>query len=454
MTGRHVAVVGAGPAGLAAAAAAARAGAEVTLIDQSDSLGGQYHRQAAPQLRTPDAVGPTAPEGVTWLRSATVWAIEDGTTVRVVTGPSDGTDRTQHCLRADALVLCPGAHDRVLPFPGWDLPGVYTAGAAQALAKRERLAIGRRVLIAGTGPFLLPVAQTLSSVGAEVVAVLEAQRPNHLARHWLARPHELRSHLEKVWELSGYVTGLARSRTQYRPGWGVVAARGDGRVEEAVIARLSPDWSVRAGTETTIAVDAVAVGHGFTPALELPLAAGCTVTDDQFVEVDEHQRTSVADVFAAGEVTSIAGEAGAAAEGAVAGWIAGGGSADAIAPQLRARDVWRGFARRLAGATAIGPGSLEWLRPDTVICRCEDVPYDVVRQALADPVTSGTAAVRLGTRAGLGPCQGRTCGPTIAALTRATGHADPSQTTRPISTPIRLGELVHADRTTKQGEAS
>jgi NADPH-dependent 2,4-dienoyl-CoA reductase/sulfur reductase-like enzyme len=176
MSRRHVVVVGAGPAGLAATDAALAAGARVTLVDSSEQPGGQYHRML------PDAYEAANPEVLhhgyaaferrarrvlgharcTWLARTSVWAIEraDPAAAPAVHVLGEGS-AGRGVLEPDALVLAPGAHDRVLPFPGWELPGVFTAGAAQALAKGERLAVGERVAVAGTGPFLLPVAVSL-----------------------------------------------------------------------------------------------------------------------------------------------------------------------------------------------------------------------------------------------------------------------------------------------------
>lgn len=467
MTGRHIVVVGAGPAGLAAADAALAAGADVTLIDTAERPGGQYHRML------PEAYEAADP-GVlqhgyrsfdrrvrrvlghprcTWWAESSVWALErrdpgeDGPPlVHVLTG----TPRRRRVLAPDALVLAAGAHDRVLPFPGWDLPGVYTAGAAQALAKGERVAVGDRVVVAGTGPFLLPVAASLLEAGSQVLAVLEAGRPAAVARGWLRRPWELAAQLGKSGELLSYTAALGRHRVPYQLGRAVIEARGDGRVEEIVSARVRADWSVVPGSERVVAVDAVCVGHGFTPRLELPVAAGCALRPVPggspaavFVEVDEDQRTSRQGVYAAGEITGIAGAPASRAEGAVAGWIAAGGARESRAlATLRAnRDRGRAFAARLAVAHPIGRAWPGWLRPDTVICRCEETTYAAVCRSAADPTRTEPAVAKLATRAGLGPCQARICGPTVAEL-RRTADAGAGPHHRPVAEPITLGELA------------
>lgn len=480
MTQRRMAVVvvGAGPAGMAAAAAALAAGAEVVLVDAGEQPGGQYHRML------PEAYAARHPEKVqhgwraftrtrdrvlthprcTWQPDSWVWALEQRDAddprpprVHVLNGPADGSARPRHVLEPDALVLATGAHDRVLPFPGWELPGVFTAGAAQALAKGERVVVGDRVAVAGTGPFLLPVAASLLQAGGHVSAVFEANRPAAVARGWTRRPWELAAHTGKSGELLGYAAVLARHRVPYRTGRGVVEARGDGRVEEIVTARLNADWSTVPGTERTLAVDALCVTHGFSPQLELPLAAGCalrTGAAGEFVAVDGDQRTSRPGVYAAGEITAVGGAPAARAEGALAGWLAAGGdrAAPAVRRLRRRRDQGRAFAERLARAHPIGAAWPDWLEPATVICRCEETDYAALCRAAADPASAATRTTRLETRAGLGPCQGRMCGPTVAELTarlRAAPEASaapglPAATPhrRPIAQPIRLADLA------------
>ncbi|MEU7488345.1 FAD-dependent oxidoreductase [Streptomyces sp. NPDC042319] len=470
---RHVVVVGAGPAGLAAAASALAAGARVTLADAAERPGGQYHRMLAEEFGGPRDTGSRFDRlrrsvlghpRCTWLAETSVWALERPAPeepgpplVHTLTGPADGTNRTRRVLTPDALVLAPGAHDRVLPFPGWDLPGVYAAGAAQALVKGERLVLGDAVLLAGTGPFLLPVAAALLTAGAGLRAVLEANPAATVARGWTGRPWELASQPAKAAELGRYVAHLTQHQVVYRTGRAVIEARGEGRVEEAVTARLRPDWSVVPGSERTVPVDALCVGHGFSPQLELPLAAGCALVRTaagEFVAVDDDQLTSVPGVYAAGEATGIAGAPAARTEGALAGWLAAGG--DPAAPALRRvrrnRDHGRAFAARLAAAHPIGPAWPGWLRPETVICRCEETDYGTLCRAATDASGAAPRVTKLATRAGLGPCQARVCGPTVAELTTRLRGAPPGHPAeglppaaphrRPLAQPIRLGELA------------
>ncbi|MBA3782835.1 MAG: FAD-dependent oxidoreductase [Nocardioides sp.] len=464
----EVLVIGAGPAGLCAAAAAREAGAEVRLLDAADATGGQYwrdlpasrsdgsefalHHDWAHYVRLRESL--ESDPGVRIDLGAHVWALgrEDlGIRVDVVHGQADGTERATERIRTRSLVLATGAYDRALPIPGWTLPGVFTAGAAQALAKGERVAVGKRVIVAGAGPFLLPVSQALGQTGARVVAVVEAGRPGHLARAWLRRPGELLAARGKAAELGGYVWDMLRRRVPYRAGRGVVEIHGRHEVEAVTIARLDARWRPIPGTERRFDCDAVCLGHGFTPRLELAIAAGCRLDERRFVEVDDAQLTTVPGVYAAGELTGIGGADLAQAEGRIAGWAAAGGALDAdpLAPARRARSRMRGFAARIEDAHGIGADWPRWLRDDTVVCRCEEVDRATLRRVAAGTDASGLRSLKLTTRAGLGACQGRVCGRTVEQL------LEPHLTTpggtrsevvgtdrRPVAAPLRLGELA------------
>ncbi|MFI5937472.1 FAD-dependent oxidoreductase [Actinoplanes sp. NPDC051494] len=450
-----VLVVGGGPAGMAAALAAHRHGARVVLLEAGDDVGGQFWRHR----------GTGADEGV-WhhgwdrflaLRSgltrvevvtnAHVWKLDRRDdappVVHVLVGEPDGQGRESRTYAPETLILATGAFERTLPFPGWDLPGVYTAGAAQALAKGERVAVGARVLVAGAGPFLLPVVSSLLRIGAGVAGVVEAAGPAQLARGWAARPWRLLAARHKTAELAGYVRELATHRVPYRTGAAVVAAHGTDRVEAVTVARLSADWAPVPGTERRIAADAVCVSHGFVPRTELAVAAGCVTGPDGSVTVDDRQRTSVPGVLTAGELTGIGGADLALAEGEIAGTVAAGGVPGPAA--VRQRAVFREFAARMAAAHGIRPGWQAWLDDSTVVCRCEDVTAGALRHAVAVTGSRGLRSLKLTTRAGLGLCQGRTCGRTVEDL--VPGLLDPGRTDRrPIALPLRLGELATSNR--------
>jgi len=462
-----VLVIGAGPAGLAAARAARERGASVTLLDSSDQLGGQFWRHL-PDARPSGAErilhhgwdtfrslrdALESDSGCRVIGSAQVWAIETSPqgpgTVHVMVGQPDGVGREKLVFAPGALIIATGAHDRVLPFPGWDLPGVFSGGAAQALAKGERLAVGRRVIVAGAGPFLLPVAASLSGAGAKVLGVFEANRAPALLHGWLPRPWQLLPVAGKSVELAGYVAGHLRHRIPYRLGRMVVAAHGTDHLEAVTLSSVTADWSPISGTERTVEVDAVCVSHGFTPRLELAIAAGCALTPDRFVRVDDRQHTSVRGVYAVGEITCIGGADLAMAEGLIAGHIAAGGliTDDPLRRAVRRRRTFQGFARRIEAAHGIRAGWPKMLNDDTIVCRCEEVSFGTLRATAESSGSRSLRALKLSTRAGLGICQGRVCGRSVeellATVAGDSGLIDGVTTDRrPIAAPIRLGELA------------
>ncbi|GAA1635821.1 FAD/NAD(P)-binding oxidoreductase [Kribbella alba] len=485
--GGVVVVVGAGPAGMSAARAAADAGVEVLLVDSGTQVGGQFHRQlpqefhaARPErlqhnwttfTRQRDRIA--THNRITHLAETSVWAIEPGTaregdgTLRLwlQTGAADAPGRRVQAVEAEAVVLAAGAYDRVLPFPGWDLPGVYSAGAAQALAKGQRIGIGNRVVIAGTGPFLLPVAESLLSVGAEVVGLLEANRLPTILKGWLTDPLVA---LSKLREAFAYAALLGRRGIPLHHGRAVIAAHGQDRVEAVTTAKLDRTWRAIPGTEQQLEVDAVCVGFGFTAQLELAVAAGCNLgagpDGGPAVVVDANQQTSIPGVFAAGELTGIGGADLAAAEGQVAGAsaaallmtsrqaVAGDGrSRPAAAERTESkaavaarRKVAKGkrFAVALAKAYPVQSDWQSWSDESTVVCRCEEVRRGEIEDALDQRDVNGMRSLKLTTRVGLGLCQGRVCSRTaadLAATRQAVVRADYS---RPVAQPVRLRDLA------------
>ncbi len=418
-----LAIVGAGPAGLAAAAEAADLGVSVTLIDGYLLPGGQYYRQ------TPAGLGEArevpgqllfervARADVRVISDTSVWGIfpDHAGYLLCLYGPS-GTLRR---LRAKQVILAPGAHDRPVPFPGWTLPGVMTAGAALALVKHQRLVPGRRVLLSGTGPLQLILAQHLLEAGAKVVVVLEANPfPWHAWRYALAAWGQ-GERLKEGW---GAWRAMQRARTPLRWGHVVRRAEGAGQVERAVFGPIQ-------GTTTeTVAVDTICLGHGLTPSIQLARQAGCQHRYDSQQRVylpirDAALQTTLPGVFVAGDGAGIGGKDVALWEGRLAalgaarnlGWKVPLDRVSAVQHELS-------HQRRLAAALlAMFPASAHLgslLTDDTVLCRCEEITVGEVRQAAREGAST-LNAVRMVTRAGMGRCQGRMCGgPVLDLLAR------------------------------------
>ena len=391
-----LAVIGGGPAGIAAAVAAAEAGARVLLIDESPRPGGQIWRHLA---------GNAPAAAREWLRRLERCGAEVRTGAAVVdavaaAGPPRGFHLTVQRgdgaeeVEAAALVLATGARERFLPFPGWTLPNVVGVGGAQALLKAGASFAGRRVVVAGSGPLLLPVSAALARSGARLLLVAEQAPFARVARFAAG----LWRHPGRLAQAAAY--RAAARRAPYRAGSWVTSARGDGRVEEVdVTDGVMP---------RTLACDLLCTGFGLVPNLELARLLGCAL-ERGAVRVDDHQRTSVAGIWCAGEGAGVAGVAAALAEG----WIAGRGAAartDRLTRQRRVRDREREFAARLDAAFAPREELRRLADAGTMLCRCEDVRCGAVRPGWT------ARQARLYARVGMGPCQGRVCGPAAGFL--------------------------------------
>lgn len=428
MTGQHSAhercdilIVGAGPAGLAAALAAAPSGASIAIVDDNPQAGGQIWRDG-PAVALPA------------LAQHYRRALAQHTNIRLLTGtrvvglgdphPQDkapallleDADRgwTQHSHR---IVLCTGARELLLPFPGWTLPGVTGAGALQALIKAGLDVRGQRIVIAGTGPLLLAAAATATQAGATVVRVADQAPWSALAGFAAQLPR---------WPAKA-VQALALFTTRLRASSHVLEVQGTAQVQSV---RLRKGLNA----EETIACDRVACGFGLVPNTHLGQMLGCALggplSSGQGLAVDAQMRTSVAGVFAAGENTGFGGSERALVQGAIAGYAAAGQvqQTEALRPQL-AR--WEGFAQTLQASFPLNETLKTLARPDTLVCRCEDVPYAALTER------QGWIDAKLHTRCGMGACQGRICG---AATQHLFGWAPAPA--RHLLAPARIGTLA------------
>ncbi|MER6050832.1 NAD(P)/FAD-dependent oxidoreductase [Streptomyces sp. NPDC001793] len=471
-----LAVIGAGSAGLAGAVTAGELGLSVALLDTSVQTGGQFYRTPAPTLGAvrPEALHHDwsaytdlrrrlARSDVRHLPGHHVWSVtkddEEGVgggagdglwAVHAVTGADGGGERPVR-VRARAVLLATGAYERQLPFPGWTLPGVVGAGGAQAMLKSGLVLPGRRVVVAGSGPLLLAVASSLAAAGARVPAVVEASGYLRYARH----PRALATNPHKAAEALIHGAALLRHRVQLRPRSAVTEVHGTDRVEAVTVTRLDRDWRPVRGTGRRIACDALAVGHGLVPQIELATALDCATRPlpdgTRALALDGLQETSVRGLWAAGEAGGVGGAQLARLEGelaavAVAARILGRPAHAGRVRELgRRRDRMRAFADAMAAVHAPGPGWPRWLTDDTDVCRCEEVTAGRIREAVEDLGARDGRTVKLLTRAGMGWCQGRMCGAAVACLAARGRTAEPPAERRPFATPVPLSALAALD---------
>ena len=409
-----VLVIGAGPAGLAAACRAAESGGSVAVVDDNPRPGGQIWRAGE---------GKFAAGAVAWLATAERRKVGFIAGARVFAAPAPGRLALESFSKGEFevsyrnLVLATGARERFLPFPGWTLPNVMGAGGLQALAKGGLAVKGKRIVVAGSGPLLLAVAKYMQEHDADLRLIAEQAPQAALNRFALS----LAMHPEKFIQAIGLRARLLGIR--YRTGCWPVAAEGKDKLESVTLRRGSKTWSEPC--------DYLACGFGLVPNLELAALLGCKISATG-VEVDEYQLSSVPGVYCAGEITGIGGLELSLAEGEIAG-LAAAGRLETARHRFPARESGRRFAASLERAFALRDDLKSLAQPGTLVCRCEDVTLARIQSC------RGWREAKLHTRCGMGPCQGRVCGPAIEFL-----QGWKVESVRPPVFPAEVGSLIKA----------
>ncbi|WP_199750671.1 NAD(P)/FAD-dependent oxidoreductase [Gemmobacter caeni] len=441
-----LAVIGAGPAGMAAAIAVADAGFSVLVVDEQARAGGQIFRR--PPQEWGQRHGNYRPyswakdlierfedhPGITTAFRSTAFGVlrdpDDHAPLRLALHTPEGG----RLVAARRLLIATGAHDMPVAFPGWTLPGVMTAGAVQSLLKSQKLLMGRRLVLAGSHPILLILAEQLLEARADIVEIALARGLPNFAEMIGAVP-----------ALPGHVTLFADA---FRA-MGKIIARGipvtrrtiiDGvegttEVTGVRLAEVDEGW-MRTGKPRHVAADLLVLGYGFNPSTELARQAGCRMQwasdlGGWVVAHDQTFQTSVEGVFVAGEPTGIAGAERSWAEGQMAGLGIAASLGVAADPTQRRR-----AGRILARAGRFSRVIQTMFEPkrealarlsgaeDVIVCRCELIRSGALDAALRkNPFLSTASAVKLECRTGMGPCQGRYCEGTVAARLATTRGA-------------------------------
>jgi NADPH-dependent 2,4-dienoyl-CoA reductase/sulfur reductase-like enzyme len=424
-------IVGAGPAGLAAAHLAASAGLDVLVVDERSNGGGQYFKQPGIGFQVDrDRVDRQFSEGARHLAEAkaagarflfetTVWSAFAPNEL-VVSGPSGNL-----VIKARRMILSPGAYERPHMVPGWTLPGVMTTGAAQTLLRGSQTAPGRRVLVAGNGPLNLQVASELVRAGAEVVALAElAPRP------WAAPPLAV---LKMLWNAPGLVReGAAHLAVLRAAGVPIhynhvlVQADGDDKVRRGTIARVRADGAVEQESRQSFEIDSICMGYGFLAQNEIARALGCAQNLDAKGGLTtvrhEYGQTSVTGVFLAGDAGGLGGARIAQAQGIICA------AAAAAELGVRVNQKTADTARRLLqrhrafqeGLWSVyrSPPPPDLADQNTLICRCEEIGRAALEGVLEGQLKE-PGAIKRASRLGMGRCQGRYCAVKIAELIEA-----------------------------------
>jgi NADPH-dependent 2,4-dienoyl-CoA reductase/sulfur reductase-like enzyme len=461
---RRVVIVGAGPAGVRAAETLVAAGIKPIVLDENARWGGQIYRQppahGAFQRSKKALYGFEANKADTLHASMAAllphldyrpdtlaWACEPGRLDTLHAG-------REISVPFSRLIIASGATDRVLPVPGWTLPGVYTLGGAQVALKSQGCAIGERIVLTGTGPLLYLVAYQYVKAGAQVVAVLDT---SPLAQQVAAAPKLARQAATFAKGLY-YVGWLTLRGVRIERGVNLIGIRGEHSVKAI-------KWSASgAGAQTeTIACDAVGISFGLKPETQLADLAGCRFRFDAhnrcwLPELDSAGRSSVRGIYLAGDGAGIAG--------ADAAELAGRRTALALLDDLGVAHP-RGSSthdvayleRRLQRIAVFREGIEAAFAPparcaaqwpdDMTVCRCEEIDAGSLRRCIRGGEANEINRLKALTRVGMGRCQGRMCGEAaLSLLAEETGQALDTVgrlRSQPPVKPIPLSPAMYAD---------
>lgn len=450
-----IVIVGAGLAGMAAAKVFKSLGLNFLVVDENPHPGGQLIRKQPFSEKSSldgyqDGVKKNGHKlaeefGVDsqFLQAARILGIFE--TRNLCLEDSQGRTRL---ICAEYILLATGARERFLPFKGWTLPGVLALGAGQIMMKSSGILPGRKTVVAGAGPLLYTMAGQVVRCGGQIPLLLDRASRCEQAEFFKLMPPQL----AKLPEGLQNIIALKRHGSRMLTRHAVVEARGDGQVEEVVYSRIDAKGRFVPGSETTVSADSLAIGQGFVANTELAAGAGCELEFRQelggwIVAVDDQLKTSSARIYAAGEIIGIGGGEQSLREGELAALTIAGACGTKIsdaAARIRKLQKYRqaqlGFNRFLANLADVPEGCWDDLSDDTLLCRCEDVTFGDVRQAMALGLDS-ISLLKRGTRVGMGRCQGRTCTPIINDLLTANSLAAAAPSIRFPVKPVTMSAL-------------
>lgn len=460
---KPVVVIGAGPAGMAAAIELTKNGVPCTVIDEDPRPGGQVYRQTPTKFQTQKKLdlNPEQKRGenlykewievehkINHLSAASVVGIWNEKEIVYTSERSTGV------IEAEQIIIATGAYERPVPFPGWTLPGVMTVGGVKSIIKTMFVKPGEQAIIAGTGPLMISAANRLHEIGVNVIAVLEAGNPpwssDAFSKEWggIDFAQDIANDLE---ELKGNNIPLLFNHTIFK-------ANGKSEVTSVTYGEVnSKDWKPLKDTQKTINADLVALGFGYISNTELAILAGCRYDFNPgmgwYVVRNKLMETTVPGIFSVGDSAGIGGAIIAEQEGRIAGIKAaqnsGALSVDDASNQfekyLSRLTSFENFRTAINEATAIREGLLHLPEEKTIVCRCEEVTLSDVKTAIKEGA-GDLQSVKLRTRLGMGACQGRNCAPSIGMylckiLTKTQRQVGQIHSRPPVK-PITLGALA------------
>ena len=450
-----IVIVGGGFSGVLAAKILAEHALNVLVVDENINLGGQFLR-SHPNRSAAESLSPLKRFGLQSIKELDQKRIRIMTRTEVLGITAERemlirqVGKKLFTVRPQAVLLATGAREKFVPFKGWTLPGVISTGATQILLKGSNVLPSNEILIGGAGIFPYAVASEILMNNGQVMGVLDQNRLVEKMAFAAAFFHEK----SKIGEGNRYLARLIMRRTPIKFGVRIMEARGEKGLEEVLTVRVDRNGRRLSGSEKVYPCECLAVGYGFVANIELAQLAGCKLEYDEaqggwIVAVTEDLETSVAGIFAAGEITGIAGATKSITEGKLAALAIllklGKIGRDAFITQSgqlkKARKRHRCFGSYFNRLHKTPREIIPSIADETIVCRCEDITMGEIKTAVSNGCATPDA-VKKAVRSGMGICQGRTCSPMLHALI-ALNLGTPADQLPPLSvrTPLKAVPL-------------
>lgn len=460
-------IIGAGPAGISAAIEACKTGMKVTVLDENSKAGGRIFSQISEEIQYSETSihGPDFKKGAKLIsefleHKSNIEFLENAQVFGLFPNKELAYHRNGKLfrIRYKGLIIATGAFERSVPFPGWTLPGVYTAGGTQTLIKMQGILPGKRFLLAGTGPLQLVLANQIIEAGGEVVAILEAGNTGNRFRAARA--------VWGNWDLMvdgiRYLNGIRKAKVPILRNHLITGCTGQEQVETAKIAECDNQWRPIKATTHTVEVDTICLGYGFIPSVDLSRLAGCEHRFEARLggwvpERNTSMQTTIPHVYSVGDGSGVAGNVVAGLEGRIAGIDAAQSfgylslqSAELLQkPFFTALRKLNRFRRYLDDMSTPRPGLYELANDETLICRCEEINLGTIKKTIKEEAPKNINELKRSTRAGMGHCQHKMCGHALQEIMAAQLGINPYEVgairPRPPIKPVPLGIFENQD---------